>query len=45
MNNVKFFLKGHARSDIAKIRKYLQKDDRLEIENIHGEGFRLIERK
>ena len=29
---------------IAKIRKYLQKDDRLEIENIHGEGFRLIER-
>ena len=30
---------------IAKIRKYLQKDDRLEIENIHGEGFRLIERK
>ena len=29
----------------AKIRKYLQKDDRLEIENIHGEGFRLIERK
>ena len=30
---------------IAKIRKYLQKDDRLEIENIHGEGFRLIEKK
>ena len=30
---------------IAKIRKYLQKDNRLEIENIHGEGFRLIERK
>ena len=30
---------------IAKIRKYLQKDYRLEIENIHGEGFRLIERK
>ena len=28
---------------IAKIRKYLQKDSRLEIENIHGEGFRLIE--
>jgi DNA-binding response OmpR family regulator len=30
---------------IAKIRKYLQKDDRLEIVNIHGEGFRLIEKK
>ena len=30
---------------IAKIRKYLQMDSRLEIENIHGEGFRLIEKK
>ena len=30
---------------IAKIRKYLQKEDRLEIENIHGEGFRLKEKK
>ena len=30
---------------IAKIRKYLQKDSSLEIENIHGEGFRLIEKK
>ena len=30
---------------IAKIRKYLQKDNKLEIENIHGEGFRLIVRK
>ncbi|MBL6649446.1 MAG: response regulator transcription factor [Flavobacteriaceae bacterium] len=30
---------------IAKIRKYLQKDNSLEIENIHGEGFRLIEKK
>ena len=30
---------------IAKIRKYLQKDDKLEIENIHCEGFRLIARK
>ena len=30
---------------IAKIRKYLQKDNRLEIENIHGDGFRLIEKK
>ena len=29
----------------AKIRKYLQKDDKIEIENIHGEGFRLIIRK
>ena len=30
---------------IAKIRKYLQKDNKLEIENIHGEGFRLIRKK
>lgn len=30
---------------IAKIRKYLQMDSRLEIENIHGEGFRLIVKK
>lgn len=30
---------------IAKIRKYLSKDSRIEIENIHGEGFRLIEKK
>ena len=27
---------------IAKIRKYLSKDPRVEIENIHGEGFRMI---
>ncbi len=27
---------------IAKIRKYLTKDPSVEIENIHGEGFRLI---
>ena len=27
---------------IAKIRKYLSKDSRIEIENIHGEGFRMI---
>ena len=27
---------------IAKIRKYLSKDERVEIENIHGEGFRMI---
>ena len=27
---------------IAKIRKYLSKDASIEIENIHGEGFRLI---
>lgn len=27
---------------IAKIRKYLSKDPSIEIENIHGEGFRLI---
>jgi DNA-binding response OmpR family regulator len=30
---------------IAKIRKYLSKDSRIEIENIHGEGFRLIVKK
>ncbi len=28
---------------IAKLRKYLKKDEKLEIVNIHGEGFRLIE--
>ena len=27
---------------IAKIRKYLSKDSKIEIENIHGEGFRLL---
>ena len=27
---------------ITKIRKYLSKDQRVEIENIHGEGFRMI---
>jgi DNA-binding response OmpR family regulator len=30
---------------IAKIRKYLSKDPRVEIENIHGEGFRLFVNK
>jgi DNA-binding response OmpR family regulator len=30
---------------IAKIRKYLSKDQRVEIENIHGEGFRMIVKK
>jgi DNA-binding response OmpR family regulator len=30
---------------IAKIRKYLSKDTRVEIENIHGEGFRLFVNK
>lgn len=29
---------------IAKLRKYLDKDDNLEIKNIHGSGFRLIDR-
>ncbi len=29
---------------IAKLRKYLKKDDSLEIVNIHGEGFRLVEK-
>jgi len=27
---------------IAKLRKYLIKDDDVEIINIHGEGFRLV---
>lgn len=27
---------------IAKLRKYLKKDERVEILNIHGEGFRLV---
>jgi len=30
---------------IAKIRKYLSKDARVEIENIHGEGFRMFVNK
>jgi|TARA_B100000768_G_scaffold93999_1_gene87909 DNA-binding response OmpR family regulator len=30
---------------IAKIRKYLSKDTRVEIENIHGEGFRMFVNK
>jgi DNA-binding response OmpR family regulator len=29
---------------IAKLRKYLKKDDSLEIVNIHGEGIRLVEK-
>ena len=29
---------------IAKLRKYLKKDERVEILNIHGEGFRLVEK-
>ena len=29
---------------IAKLRKYLKLDDKVEILNIHGEGFRLIEK-
>ncbi len=27
---------------IAKLRKYLKQDDKVEILNIHGEGFRLV---
>ena len=30
---------------IAKIRKYLSKDSSIEIENIHGEGFRMVVKK
>ncbi|MBL4641969.1 MAG: response regulator transcription factor [Flavobacteriaceae bacterium] len=29
---------------IAKLRKYLRKDENVEILNIHGEGFRLVEK-
>lgn len=29
---------------VTKLRKYLSKDDKLEIVNIHGNGFRLIDR-
>jgi len=29
---------------IAKLRKYLKKDENVEILNIHGEGFRLVEK-
>ncbi len=29
---------------IAKLRKYLKEDDSIEIKNIHGEGFRLVEK-
>jgi DNA-binding response OmpR family regulator len=28
---------------VAKLRKYLKDDDRLRIENVHGEGFRLVD--
>ncbi len=28
---------------IAKLRKYLKEDSKLEIVNIHGNGFRLVE--
>ena len=27
---------------IAKLRKYLKEDDRVEILNIHGKGFRMV---
>ncbi|HMP93713.1 MAG TPA: response regulator transcription factor [Phnomibacter sp.] len=30
---------------IAKLRKYLKEDDNLEIVNIHGNGFRLVEKE
>ncbi len=30
---------------IAKLRKYLKKDPSLEIVNVHGEGFRLVEKQ
>ena len=29
---------------VTKLRKYLKKDEKLEIVNIHGNGFRLIDR-
>ena len=30
---------------IAKLRKYLKDDPKIEITNIHGEGFMLVEKK
>ena len=30
---------------IAKLRKFLKQDEKLEILNVHGEGFRLVEKK
>ena len=30
---------------VTKLRKYLSKDDKLEIVNIHGNGFRLIDKR
>jgi len=30
---------------VTKLRKYLDKDDQLEIVNIHGNGFRLVDRR
>jgi DNA-binding response OmpR family regulator len=30
---------------VTKLRKYLKKDDNLEIVNIHGNGFRLIDKR
>ncbi len=30
---------------VTKLRKYLAKDDKLEIVNIHGNGFRLVDRR
>ncbi|MEI6750280.1 MAG: winged helix-turn-helix domain-containing protein, partial [Bacteroidota bacterium] len=29
---------------IARLRKYLKEDDRLEIVNIHGDGYRLLQK-
>jgi DNA-binding response OmpR family regulator len=28
---------------VAKLRKYLKVDEHIRIENVHGEGFRLVE--
>lgn len=28
---------------VAKLRKYLKADESLRIENVHGEGFRLVQ--
>ena len=30
---------------VSKLRKYLKEDDRLEIRNIHGRGFKFIQRE
>ena len=45
MKTFRFTHKFNARSMdvfVTKLRKYLHRDDNLEIVNIHGNGFRLL---